>query len=163
MGGKEGCGIPLTDVDGLRAEDHRSIYKVFGDSMGAMGCTGLWTLPWLMMMAAFGARLVLPYIPDTAGGINRCRNKSQTGKIYEDVVRNRAELGLITSYEPRQHPRYQSAFKLLDMAAKQESDSQSESESTEDSSLCSDENGDEEEWQPKKKAPVGFEAAANAE
>merc|ERR1712151_312249 len=61
--GKEGCGVPLDDVAGLREEDHRSIYKVFGGSMGAMGCTGLWTLPALIMMFAWGARIMLPYIP----------------------------------------------------------------------------------------------------
>merc|ERR1712113_764855 len=131
-------------------------------AFSSMHCTALWSMPFLLMLIAFGIRIAIPYLPDTSGGFARCRDKSDAGKMYEDIVRNRGELGLITSYEPRQHPRYQSAFKLLDMAAKQESDSLSESDSTEDSSLFSDENDDEEEWQPKKKA-IGFEANRKAE
>merc|ERR1712151_749888 len=91
----------------------------------------------------------MPYIPDT-GGLEKCKKRKDAGKLYEEVIKNRGELGLITSYEPRQHPRYQSAFKLLDMAAKQDSDSETSSQSTEDSSLFTDdeeEEEDEEEFQ----------------
>merc|ERR1712014_521628 len=125
-------------------------------AFSSMHCTALWSMPFLLMLIAFGIRIAIPYMPDTSGGFARCRDKSDAGKMYEDIVRNRGELGLITSYEPRQHPRYQSAFKLLDMAAKQDSSSETASESTEDSSLFSDE-GEEEEYVPKK-PQIGFEA-----
>ncbi|CAJ1414232.1 unnamed protein product [Effrenium voratum] len=45
----------------------------------------------------------------------RCRSK--TGYLYDDVVKARLERRMVGSYQPRVHPGYQSAFKLMDLTA----------------------------------------------
>lgn len=73
------------------------------------------------------------------------RKKDDVGIIYDDCKAHREEVGLISSYDPRHNPRYQTAFKLLDLAAVDEDPS----DDGKDDSTDSDSGNEEEEWVPK--------------
>jgi len=73
-----------------------------------------------------------------------CRRKG--GIKYEEMVEKRAKANLLTTYDPREHTRYRSAFKLIDLAANYNVDAHgddSDTASSEDERQESDSEGEE--------------------
>merc|ERR1712196_254945 len=103
-----------------------------------------WSLPFFVFLVAAGAAYILPWIPGCAQCGRRC-HKDRQGELYEDILTLRSMGGLIASYEPRQHQRYQSAYKLMDIAARHDSSSDTSTGTTMSDIEEEDEN---EEWAP---------------
>eukprot|EP00929_Paragymnodinium_shiwhaense_P082367 TRINITY_DN4338_c0_g5_i1.p1 TRINITY_DN4338_c0_g5~~TRINITY_DN4338_c0_g5_i1.p1 ORF type:complete len:2790 (-),score=721.21 TRINITY_DN4338_c0_g5_i1:202-8571(-) len=156
--GKEGCAPELTDIEGQRVQDFQGVFWKFYYGLTTWtGCSAVWSMPFLVFLVSFSAIWVLPLIPS----VEKCRrmfNTGNLGRLYDDLKEERDSAGLVSSYEPRLHPRYTSAYKLLDMAARHESSSEGSSTDTTLSDIDKEEDAGK-EWQPKK----GWQAMAGAE
>merc|ERR1719446_107165 len=83
--------------------------------------------------------------------VRKCRKmcRKDQGCLYDELLEKRTRANLVTTYDPRDHKDYRSAFKLVDLAANFNEDAHADDESSEseeheeDSELDSDDEDDE--------------------
>eukprot|EP00928_Gymnodinium_smaydae_P099279 TRINITY_DN942_c0_g5_i1.p1 TRINITY_DN942_c0_g5~~TRINITY_DN942_c0_g5_i1.p1 ORF type:complete len:2507 (-),score=267.64 TRINITY_DN942_c0_g5_i1:79-6945(-) len=140
------CGFDATNTERMREAEASPVYWISVNLYRIINnnCTDMWILPALVGGAALAAYLVLRYSPELK--LCKCGYSNGTGKTYDEITERRNDLQLLNSYDPRQSLRYQSAFKLLDLYAKHDSEATSE----EHGSSSDSEEHEEKEWEPSK-------------
>ncbi|CAJ1382971.1 unnamed protein product, partial [Effrenium voratum] len=114
-----GCSVDANDADALRAKYYQENFLMFELFVNPTCNPGAWFFSFLPGLSAVGCLVVLPNLTWVRSILmvlcRRCRSK--TGYLYDDVVKARLERRMVGSYQPRVHPGYQSAFKLMDLTA----------------------------------------------
>lgn len=115
----EGCSFDETDVDSLRAQYFQENFRMFELFVNPTCNPGAWFFAFLPGLSAVGCLVVLPNLTIVRSILmvlcRRCRSK--TGYLYDDVVKARLHRRIVASYQPRVHPGFQTAFKLMDLTA----------------------------------------------
>jgi len=114
-----GCSIDESDLDALRTQYYQENFKMFELFVNPTCNPGAWFFSFLPGLSAVGCLVILPNLTIVKSILmilcRRCRSK--TGYIYDNVVKARLHKRVVASYQPRVHPAYQSAFKLMDLTA----------------------------------------------
>lgn len=114
-----GCSFDESDVSSLRAQYYQEIFGMFELFVNPTCNPGAWFFSFLPGLSAVGCLVILPNLTIVRSILmvlcRRCRSK--TGYLYDDVVKARLQRRIVASYQPRVHPTYQSAFKLMDLTA----------------------------------------------
>lgn len=114
-----GCSFDESDVSSLRAQYYQEIFGMFELFVNPTCNPGAWFFSFLPGLSAVGCLVILPNLTIVRSIlmvlVRRCRSK--TGYLYDDVVKARLQRRIVASYQPRVHPAYQSAFKLMDLTA----------------------------------------------
>ncbi|CAE7545849.1 mug158 [Symbiodinium natans] len=142
-----GCSVSESDDNALREkyfmENFRMIEMFFNPTCNPTA----WFFGFLPGLSAVGCLLVLPNLTILRSLFlvlcRRCRSK--TGYLYDEVVQARMQRRLVPSYQPRVHPAYQSAFKLMDLTANFNEQGLSDSSESHASTDLASEEGEEHE------------------
>ncbi|CAK0880557.1 unnamed protein product, partial [Prorocentrum cordatum] len=97
----EGCGVPESDVGGLRKEARRTMAEFALELVDSTSCSTAWQASFLPVICAGSALLVFPVIP-AIGRWWRRLNASNEGALYDSLCQQRKSNGLLSSYLPRE-------------------------------------------------------------
>jgi len=142
-----GCSFSEDDVNTFREKYFMENFRMFELFVNPTCNPTAWFFGFLPGLSAVGCLLVLPNLTILRSLLlvlcRRCRSK--TGYLYDDVVQARMQRKLVPSYQPRVHPAYQSAFKLMDLTANFNEQGLSDSSESRASTDLASEEGEEQE------------------